>query len=174
MSDPSWLSRDVGREIDAPLKGHPNDRSAATLRAVVEQFEVDTCERYRKRDLDGKPGDETCCNYFVREVLAALGCPMQRLRANGIFDWMLKGHANATGWDQVPVWVARALANAGYPVVAAWENPLGPGHVAIVVPSRSELDKDTTFVAQAGSANFAYGRLTEGFGNRAVAFFAHP
>lgn len=169
----SWLSPNVGDEIDAPLKGHPGDRSGATLRAVVDQFEVTTTERYRKRDLDGKPGDETCCNYFVREVCVALGVPFARMRANQLFDYLLKGHAAGTGWDQVPVWVARALANAGHPVIVAWENPQGPGHVAMVVPSRSELDNEHTFIAQAGAVNFAYGRVEQGFGQRPVAYFAH-
>lgn len=174
MSDPAWLHPNVADEIEAPIKGLPGDRSPAQLRAVVEQFEVGTCERYRKRDLDGKPGDETCCNYFLREVCIALGCLMPRLRANAIFDFLLKGETNGNGWTQVrQAWIARALANAGYPVVVAWENPMGPGHVGIVVPSRSELDKDTTFIAQAGAVNFAYGRLEQGFGNKPVAFFTH-
>lgn len=172
--DPTWLSPDVAKEIQAPLQGHAGDRTAAQLRAVIEQFQVGTAERYRKRDIDGLPGDETCCNYLVREVCNALGAPMPRMRANTMFDWLLKGHANGTGWEQLgAAWTARALANSGYPVIVAWENPQGPGHVAMVVPSRSELDKDTTFIAQAGAVNFAYGRLEQGFGNRSVAFFAH-
>jgi hypothetical protein len=172
--DPAWLKSDVGEEISPPHTGHAGERSAAELRGIVAQFQVDTCLRYKKRDLDGKPGDETCCNYFVREVLGALGLPMQRMRANQIYDYLLKGHVTGNGWDQVPQWVGRALANAGYPVVAAWENPQGPGHVGIVVPSRNELDKDTTFIAQAGAVNFSYGRVEQGFGPRPVAYFAHP
>lgn len=179
LRDPPWLKPWVGDEVDPPTKNGPHDRSAAALRAVVEQFEVQTCERYRKRDLDkvqdarGQFHDETCCNYFVRDVCRALGVGFNPMRANAIFDYLLKGVATGNGWVQVTEWIARALANAGFPVVAAWENPLGPGHVAIVVPSRTELDRDTTFIAQAGAVNFAYGRLSDGFGRRPVAFFVH-
>lgn len=174
MSDPAWLKPWVGDEVDPPIKNGPMDRSAAALRAVIEQFCVATCERYRKRDLDKKPGDETCCNYFVRDVCRALGCGWPPMRANAIYDYLLKGAQTGNGWYQVSPWIARALAGAGYPVVAAWENPQGPGHVAMVVPSRTELDRDTTFIAQAGAVNFDYARLEQGFGNRPVAFFVHP
>jgi hypothetical protein len=173
-TDPSWLSPDVSKEIQAPIQRHIGSRSAGDLCVIVEQFQVGTAERYRKRDLDGKPGDETCCNYFVREVLIALGMPTNRMRANELYAYLLVGSAGSggAGWAQVRPWIARLLANAGYPVVAAWQNPLGPGHVAIVVPSRS--DDHGTFIAQAGSTNFAYGRLEQGFGQRPVALFAHP
>jgi hypothetical protein len=56
--DPAWLPADVAKEIVAPLQGHLGNRSAGDLRAVVEQFQVGTVERYRKRDIDGQPGDE--------------------------------------------------------------------------------------------------------------------
>lgn len=176
-ADPPWLLADVSKEIIAPLQGHVGNRSAGDLRAVVEQFQVASCERYRKRDIDGKPGDETFCNIYLREVLAALGVQISRMRANDIYAYLLAGSAGAgsgVGWAQVRPWVARALANAGYPVVAAWQNPQGPGHVAMLVPSHTELDFDTTFIAQAGAANFSYGRLEQGFGNRPVALFCHP
>jgi hypothetical protein len=175
--DPAWLPADVAKEIVAPLQGHLGSRSAGDLRAVVDQFQVGTVERYRKRDIDGQPGDETFCNVYLREVLAALGVQLSRMRANDIYAYLLAGSAGAGGgvsWAQVRPWVARALANAGYPVVAAWQNPQGPGHVAILVPSRTELDSDTTFIAQAGGTNFSYGRLEQGFGNRPVALFCHP
>lgn len=175
--DPLWLFADISREITAPVQGHIGSRTAGDLRAVVEQFDVATAERYRKRDIDGQPGDETFCNIYVREVLVALGVPTPRMRANDLYSYLLAGSAGAgggVGWAQVSPWVARALANAGYPVVAAWQNPQGPGHVAMLVPSRSELDFDTTFIAQAGAINFSYGRLEQGFGQRPVAFFCHP
>lgn len=172
--DPSWLKEDVSLEIVAPLTSHEGSRSAADLRAVVAQFCVATARRYAKRDIDGKPGDETCCNYYLREVLAAMGCVIPRMKANAHGDWFMKAQAT-TSWTQVRPWVAREMARAGFPVVALWENPNGPhGHVAIVVPSRDELDRDTTHISQAGLSNFEYGRLTDGFGTRPVTFYVHP
>ncbi len=173
--DPKWLRPWVGDEVMPPITNKPGDRSRSSYSAVIEQFEVATAERYRKRDLDKKPGDETCCNYFVRDVCIAMGVGFAPMRANSIYDYLLKGQSTGNGWYQVLPWIARALAEAGYPVIAAWENPLGPGHVGMVVPSRSELDKNTTFIAQAGARNFAYGRLEDGFGaGKPIAFFAHP
>lgn len=174
--DPVWLRPWVGDEVDPPKKNLRGDRSPAELRAVIDQFEVATCERYRKRDLDGNGTLDTTCNIFVHDVTKALGCEIPRMRANAMFDWLLKGLASGRRWSQVQQWVAVALANAGYPVVAAWENPGGAGHIAVVVPSRSELDREHTFIAQSGAVCFGYGRLEQGFGTKSPAalFFAHP
>lgn len=172
MADPAWLTANLALTPLAPVVNKPGERSAAELRAVVEQFKTESSERYRKRDVDGRPGDETFCNFFVRDVLLALSVSLKwPLRANEFHAYLQHGGA---GWAEVPEWVAQVLANSGFPVLAVWTNPMGPhGHVALLVPSRNELDKDTTFIAQAGAINFSYGRLEQGFGKRPVVFFAH-
>jgi hypothetical protein len=173
MPDALWLATDIAVELSAPLQGRPEDRSPATLRAVVEQFEFGTAQRYAPRDIDHDGKRDTTCNIAAHDVTRALGCEIPRQRANDMFGWLLA----AQQWTQLRAWVARELANAGFPVVAAWQNSAGPGHIAILVPSRNELDKhDHIFIAQTGATCFNYGRLENGFGSKtpSVAFFAHP
>jgi hypothetical protein len=56
-------------------------------------------------------------------------------------------------------------------VLAAWQNPDGHGHIAVVVPAGPG---EGVQVAQAGAVCFGRGPLARGFGERPVRFFIHP
>ena len=64
---------------------------------------------------------------------------------------------------------AQEFANKGYAVVAAWYNPKGSGHVALVIPDAGQYNE--TFgpkIAQAGAENFGpkdNKYIVDGFGN---------
>lgn len=164
-----WCPMDLNAEVIAPKKGSVIDRNPAELTAVVAQFENQP--RYEKRDVTGDGIDESFCNFFVREVLKALGVSIPRGRCNDLIKFFM----TSSEWERVSEWMARDLSGkAGRPVIAIWKNPDQgrSGHIAIVVPSRNELDRDTTFIAQAGISNFIYGRLKDGFGSHTPVFYA--
>lgn len=165
-----WCPMDLAADVVAPYRATGiNDRLSIELQQVVAQFEAQG--RYTKRDVTGDGIDETFCNFFVRDVLAALGVMVPRLRANDLCDWL----AVSEDWTGISEWVGRDLVKVGRPVIAAWKNPAPKrsGHVALLVPSKNELDRDTTFIAQAGISNFIYGRLEAGFGTFKPLFYAH-
>jgi len=163
----AWCPEDLSLEVMSPRIFF--DRSAANTAAAIEQF--DGQARYVKRDVDGHPGDETFCNFFVRETLAAQGVFIPRMRANDMVDWF----ARSTEWATVPAWIARDLAERGRPVVVGWKNDPGrPGHVARLRAARPGDDSVSWYIAQAGLTNFIYAPLSSGFGARPVKFFACP
>lgn len=169
---PSWILENIALSLTPPFRGWAGMRSPENLIKVVHQFEVETAERYRKRDLDGKPGDETTCNIFAADVTDALGCPLpRRVLANVIHDWLCGPVASSQGWMKVgSKEEAAELANQGYPVVVAWRNLDGrPGHLAIGVPSTDP----GLHIAQSGSTNFSCRPLSSGFGMRQVKLFTH-
>lgn len=175
----TWLSPDISVQVTAPLSSGSACRSAELTRRIVAQFELDTHLRYLARDLTGDGWPETFCNVFLSEVTAALGVPVPRVRQVGLdLRWMrandqvrwLRG-ADAHGWRACKGDEAQAAVDRGEVAVVGWENPAGPGHVALVVPSDGEPG---IWTAQAGVTNFARGRVESGFGRMAVEFFTHP
>lgn len=173
----SWLNvPDIGLPVEPPLKSDASNRSAQRLLALVGQFglDLDTAHpRYGKRDLDGNPATlETTCNIFLRDLCVAMGAPVQGARANDMVTWLSSFEARQRGWAAVSEHAAHGCAEEGMLVVAGWHSRgQGPGHVAIVVPS---LEEPGTWIAQAGSRCFSRGLLAQGFGQRAVDFYAHP
>lgn len=155
-------------------------RSAALTHILVRQFSVDRNVRYAKTT-DGR----TWCNIFVSDVTASMGCEIphwvtaagrptthtdkdnqaRELTANQMQDWLLEMGAKF-GWRQVPHGEAIQRADAGFPTVASWKNPKGPGHIAMVMPGGQ--------IAQAGAVNFSLGQLEYGFGTgKEILFFTH-
>lgn len=172
----SWLLPDITVPISPPLRGDATNRSAQRLLAIVGQFALDADTenpRYGKRDRDGIPETlETTCNGFVRDAVDALGLELQGARANDQAAWLASDAARQRGWATVSEHAAYGCAEEGFPVVVGWHSRgQGPGHVALVVPS---LDEPGTFIAQAGGRCFSRGLLAQGFGTRAVTFWAHP
>lgn len=176
---PLVLSMDLAAELELPVVNTAHTRTPAALHQVAEALVHQ--ERYRKRDVDGKPGDETFCNFFVREALRMLGIRLPRMRANEFARHFRSVEALSELWTAEPLHVARDLAQLGRPVVAVQENPAGSGHVALLMPAKTQGDLElalktySTWIAQAGLSNFAYGLLRQGFNpTRAVQYFAHP
>lgn len=165
-----WCPLDLNADVEPPIVFKAigiESRAAPKLRAAVEQFEGQG--RYIHRNVDGKPGDETFCNFFVRDALRALGVEVPRLRAHDLGSFM----SQSASWREVPQWMAIALAELGFPVVAWMVKSVPVGHVAMVVPSRTDTERGMVHIAQAGLSNFVYGSLQQGFGAHDVKFFAH-
>lgn len=128
--------------------------------------------RYTPYDVDGKPGDETWCNLFAQDVSEAMSVMIPRYtRANELVAWLGTPTAATFAWETVPAHVAQRMADEGQLALVGWVNPSGPGHIAVLVPSLGEAG---TFIAQAGGVRFTRGTVAQGFGGRAVTYFAHP
>lgn len=173
MPLPAWLHADLNTPLKAPLTSSVLNRSGVRLYAVVAQFLLEVAERFRRRDTDGKPGDETFCNFAAVAITTAMGVPIPQVRANAIAVWLegqtLDPHS---GWERVDEHTAQRMADEGQVAVAVWVNSTGgPGHIAVLVPS---LDEGGTWIAQAGGVNFTRGLLVRGFGDKEPEFFSHP
>lgn len=132
----------------------PGDRSAQLYDAVIDQFHVSSNPRYEPRD------GSTFCNTFASDVMLAMGRELPWGRANEIAAWLEGG---GDSWIPVSMYGAQDAANAGQPVLAAWSNPSGPGHLAVVRPGSVSAHGPT--IAQAGASNFDRGSAAEGFGS---------
>lgn len=166
---------------DPPRLGLTNgsdNRSAANLLAVVAQFPID--------DPFYAPGyGLTWCNIFIWHVTLHLCAELPHwirgfeTRANDLYLWLDHKLQNGgamqgpeMGWREVEEHEARALANQGHPVVAAWfnPNPKKSGHIALVIPSVNEV----TMVAQAGARCTLSAPLAACFGGcKPVRFWAN-
>lgn len=168
------------------ITGNESNRSAKLLSNVIEQFHVESSERYRPH----KYGSDTYCNVFVWDVTGALGAEVPHyvdaktgaprsypnvsgaaeLDANGVCTW-LATHGSQYGWKAVSAQNAQNYANNGYPVVAAWKNSGGgAGHVQIVCPSKNgEYDSTRgVTVAQAGGKNYEYAYSSSTLGSSRI------
>lgn len=169
-------------------------RSANLLQQVIAQFDVEHSERYRPYR---RRGTDTYCNIFVWDVTRALGCEIPHyvdrengqprsypdllgayeLDANGVCGWLAQDGA-AYGWREIDAATAQAYANAGFPVVAAWDNPGGIGHVQMVCPAQDgayNAERGVT-VAQSGSINTSYAYIDTTMQKSALAdvrYYAH-
>lgn len=171
-----------------PLRrGRPGQRNRRTYDAVIDQYEVDVNRRY-SGNRNGR--GETYCNIFVWDVSRAMGAEIphwvndlgdpvsarrgRELTANDSVSW-LRSSGMRFGWREVSSAIAQELADLGQPVVAAWMNPAGAGHVAVVRPGRAS--ECGSVVAQAGETNVAFIRVSKAFrtawSNQTISYFAH-
>lgn len=167
--------------LDSPgprLTSTPQNRSATRLMAIVAEHLHRGHARYLPRDVTGDGVDETWCNIFVQDVCEAMGAPMPRhRRANELFDWLVIQGAltvaaqTPVGWEKSDAHAGMAMAEQGCLAVAAWKNPTGSGHMAILVPS---LGEPGVWAAQAGRLCFTRELLQRGFGAIAPDVFVHP
>jgi hypothetical protein len=127
-----------------------SDRSPERYRSVINQFRVESAERYRPFR-----NGSTYCNIFVWDVTRAMGAeiPMYTDPATGaprfypdirgarsmgaiaMCDWLEK-HGPAHGWREVDAETAQLHANEGRPAVTSAGSL---GHVQMVCPSRDGL-----------------------------------
>ena len=147
------------------------NRSVERYRAVLDQFSVETAERYR-------PGrdDYTYCNIFVWDVTSAMGAEIphytdpetgepryypdtkgaKAMGAIAIDNW-LEEYGWQYGWTETDAVTAQQYANSGRPAVTSAGSL---GHVQMVCPSEDggyDAIRGVT-VAQAGRivTNYAY------------------
>lgn len=172
-----------GAYVDIPITSAAGDRNPKVYDAVLNQFAVEYNSRYTKRS--GK----TYCNIYVWDATRAMGAEIphwvdgngnpvpagkgSELNGNATIGWLEK-HGTDNGWRTVSAEEAKTMADNGQPVVATWKNPnpSNPGHVAMVRPGEY-TDSDTPRIAQAGWNNFNDGDVSDGFGERAVVYYAH-
>ncbi len=171
----------------------PGRRSAALYRQVIDQFDVENNKRY---EVNKKGRGDTYCNIFMWDVTSAMGAEIphyidaetgaprtypdvqgaRQMSANSIYNW-LHQHGGQYGWVEVTPEQAQALANAGSPVVTAWKNTSGHGHVQVVCPSKDGVydEKRGVTVAQAGRKLSSYTPITSIYNKSLskVSYFAH-
>ena len=120
-----------------------------------------------------EPGqtNDTWCNRALERMLTALGVEHDVILSDnphGIPDidytsanQMANNLANAaqnpdSGVISIDAQTAQEYANRGQPIVAAWANPGGHGHVALVVPDDNDYDPELgPHITQAGRDNYA-------------------
>jgi hypothetical protein len=167
-----WCHADITKPVEAPLQILPYALTKERFLTVLNQFANQA--RYVKRDITGDDKAETFCNFFVREVLAAMGIYLPRLKANEIIEWLLGPEGIAGGWRKEQQEAARSMGAIGIPVITGFKNDAGPGHLALLVPPQRNEDSvpGKIWVAQAGKTNSNYMSLVAAFGTRPVTFFA--
>ena len=168
--------------LDLLVRNLPGHRSAAALNGCMDQFNVSGSARYKPKRAGG--GGVTWCNVYLGDATSALGADVphwidergraayassahRETTANEIYDRLLAG---VDGYAECTPDVALAKALLGHPVVVAWRNPSGPGHVALVEPVS---DARGILVAQAGAVCGRRIPLRAAFGDRAVRMFWH-
>lgn len=161
----------------------PDARAAEHTRRVLEQFEVATHPRYRAIPNQTTGRLDTWCNIFLWDFTRAMCCEIphwvdengrgadvgrgRELSANGQAEW-LERHGIENGWLRCPTIDAELRACLGYPTIAVWKSPAGPGHVAVVTPTAPGLH-----IAQAGARNFEDEPITRGFGAHPFQLWTH-
>jgi hypothetical protein len=181
-------------EINAskPCKPHYKNtdgyRSPKAYDEIIDQFEVATNPRYKKREVitkDKKKKTVTYCNIFAWDVMAAMNVVLPQklnnktnkpeaepsyenheLLANAMADWLRNDGIKNYGWRKVTAEEAQAAANRGEPTIV-----YGRGHMQVVRPAHSG-DKG---VYVAGGSNYDYGTSSRGFGGdiTGVEYFTH-
>lgn len=164
-------------------------RSAEAYNRVIDQFDVEHNGRYTPFKL--KRGD-TYCNIFAWDVSIAMGAEIahwvgkdgktpkdnntgtNELGANATYNW-LKNYGKDYGWRAVSAKEAQERANQGYPTVGVYKNNSGgAGHLVMVRPETQSWHFSSSkgpVVAQAGSSNFDYGYIRNGY--KKYTFYTH-
>lgn len=151
----------------------PATRSPLLTLQVQAEHQVRGLARYAKRDLDGKPGDETLCNLHTVDYCEAMGVVLPRgKRANDLVLWLCSLGLDF-GWEKTTsAHVARAAVDEGLVVLVAWFNPHGhPGHIAPLQPS---LGAEGLWCSNVGAFNALRTPVSRAFGSLHVDYFVHP
>ena len=137
--------------------------------AALRRLDVQHNPRYRA---NREGANETYCNLFVADATAMMGAPIplfvldgegqkRWLDVDGMLAWL---RAHAEQWRVVSAAEAQQEANRGWSVVAAWHNPHGHGHMAMVRPGPEPLGARGPRIAHAGAQNAADTDAATGFG----------
>lgn len=120
---------------------------------------------YQPNYPDGRGKPATWCNYFGHDAMKETGVNSKYitdnsgwpLLANKMEESLSEASKNPeeTGVRKVSAEEAQNAANNGEPVLAAWNNPGGHGHAAVVVADNEKYDPDEgPRTAQAGNKNW--------------------
>ena len=163
------------------ITSDPSSRSPELYRAVIEQFQVATEERYRPFR-----NGSTYCNIYVWDVTRAMGAEIplytdpstgepryypdtkgaKSMGAIAMDNW-LGTYGRAYGWHEVDAKTAQLFANRGIPAVTTAGSM---GHVQIVCPSRDggfDTARGVT-VAQAGRIVTNYTHISSIYGTNSL------
>lgn len=152
-----------------------SDRSPEKLLAVIKSLDPEHNPKYQRRDVTGDGIPEDFCNVLAQDFCAAMGCPIPKLLANDLFDWLNKSNDDGVEWSEETPEEAVQASNLGLPVLAIAKVHGGHGHVAIVVPSNQFASDSPSQVrvAQAGETNFSDKPVVWGFGYLRPSYFVH-
>ncbi len=166
----------IAKAAPAPVRvsrptPQPKSPQVQRLNQSLNALNVATNPRYQPRVVGGQK--QTYCNVFVHDATTKLVTSIPLQRANEMQGW-LKNPAH--GWKQIPPAEAQRQANQGKPVVGAWSNPQGHGHVVMVRPGQYSATQGPT-IAQAGKVNSNNMKLSGAFradDRKKVLFFVKP
>ena len=166
----AMLPLEVWKTAVPSVTSDTGDRSPERYRSVINQFRVETAERYRPFR-DGM----TYCNIFVLDVTRAMGAHIPHLGAIAMCEWLgTKGAEH--GWREVDAETAQMHANQGKPAVTSAGSL---GHVQMVCPSRDggyDPQLGVT-IAQAGSRVTNYSHISSFYSNNTlnsqIRYFIH-
>ena len=173
---PVWLTPDIARAVNAPVTNLPGSRSPMALNEVLDQFAVETAERFRKRDYDGDGKAETFCNIYVSDVTRALFAEIPHqwegkwMDVRAMAEWIRRGFGK---WKRSDGWQAQFAADAGFPAIALHDPAARThGHIAMLTPSEGAAG---VLISQAGVFNYRRATLEKGFGKAArfTEFYTH-
>ena len=183
------LPKEIWKPTIPAVTSNAGARSPELYRAVIDQFNVETAERYEPfRD------GYTYCNIYLWDVTSAMGAeiphytdpgtgePMyypdikgsSQMGAIAIDKW-LKNHGPDYGWREVDAETAQRYANEGKPAVTTAGSL---GHVQVVCPSKDggyDPVRGPT-IAQAGRIVTNYMHISGIYstnGNKNVSYFVH-
>lgn len=114
----------------------------------------------------------TLCNAYVTCCTAGLGCAVPPMKANSQYAWLGSAGGQVAGWTPVDAETARQRAQLGRPTVAALANPLGHGHIALVVPA-DPAGPPGVYVSSAGVVNHVRTPLARSFGTFTPQYWTH-
>lgn len=193
ITDPGMNS--PWKQIDAPYKNSPDQRSLDAYIALIEQFDVANSypERYQ---IGGAGLQDTRCNIFAGDVMRAMGAPLptkgelgkgsgnskntdpMTANAKDLNNWL---NQEQQGWKKIDpnnpadLQLMREYLQVGKPVLAS-----DPGHIAVVRPDNlpAQLNANNLgdlHIAQAGAYNTNDIALTQaGYNTRFIpTFFIH-
>jgi len=176
--DKSWLVTDPAVPVVAPLISTASNRSHELLESVIEQFDVESTERYRVRDVTGDGKKETWCNLYVSDVTTALCAPLPHRyggKWQNVRDMANQLRSLRGSWRPCTSKEAQDNADTGSPSVVVYDpkDEATHGHIAMLVPSHNAIG---IWISQAGARNFRRAPLLAGFGSFADSceFFFHP
>jgi hypothetical protein len=147
VSGRAVLPLEAWRPAIPAITNDVGSRSPQAYRAVINQFNVETAERYRPFR-----NGSTYCNIFVWDVTSAMGAEIphytdpitgeprfypdirgaRSMGAIATCEW-LERHGPTYGWQEVDAETAQRHANQGKPAITSAGSL---GHVQIICPSR--------------------------------------
>jgi hypothetical protein len=176
--EPGWLNDVYWIPVNAPLKNDIDNRSPEEYYNVIAQFQVESSDRYAKKD------DNTFCNIFTWDVASAMNVRIPHYFDDKLMPadeeaYVYTGSANVRacfleirgkeyGWKVVDAKTAQLRANEGYPTIGVWKNNNAAvddngvsahypsGHMMVVRPSPTGISYRRIkgpYIAQAGEEN---------------------